>query len=279
VALPRLRLLVADADGLMRAGIRSTLEQSQFTVVGEAETGSKLLPAVRRTAPDVVLLNLEMPELDGLACLERLTARHPEVIVVMLATTSALAQMHAAFVRGARGWIMKSIAADELGSAIAQTLAATVFHRYGPVVDSGAEARTAGLSSRELEILRLVGRGHSNKQIAEELWITVQTVKFHLTNVYRKLVLPNRTAAARWAHESGLLAQAPNARSHDRTDRGSAPPAANARDETFPSPAEWVTRLGQARSESTGPIPARTAPDARGAGLPGGGDRRQARGG
>jgi DNA-binding NarL/FixJ family response regulator len=207
VVRPCTRLLVADADGLMRAGIRTALKGSRFTVVGEAETGSKILPTVRKTAPDVVLLNLEMPELDGLACLERLTSRHPDVIVVMLATTAAPAQIRAAFIGGAQGWILKTIEAEDLGPAIAQMLAATVFHLFGPAIDSSAEARAAGLSARELETVRLVARGYSNKRIAAELWITVQTVKFHLTNVYRKLDLPNRTAAARWAHESNLLTQ------------------------------------------------------------------------
>lgn len=223
-ARPCTRLLVADADGLMRAGIRSALEDSRFVVVGEAETGSRLLPAVRQTAPDLVLLNPEMPELDGLTCLERITTRHPEVIVVMFASTATPAQIQAAFVRGAQGWILKSIEAEDLGPAIAETLAATVFQLYGPVIDDSAEARTAGLTTRELEILRLVGRGYSNKQIATELWITVQTVKFHLTNVYRKLELPNRTAAARWAHESGVLSRRADSGSRDRPDEGGTSP-------------------------------------------------------
>jgi DNA-binding NarL/FixJ family response regulator len=285
VPRPSVRLLVADADGLMRAGVRSALKESQFTVVGEADTGSKLLPAVRQTAPDVVLLNPEMPELDGLMCLERLTARHPEVIVVMLATSATPAQMHAAFVRGAQGWIMKTIGAEELGPAIAETLAATVFHLYGPVVESGVEANAAGLSSRELEILRLVGRGCSNKQIATELWITVQTVKFHLTNVYRKLELPNRTAAARWAHESGLLARGSDSRPRGETHDGATwppPSSSDVDDATLPSPTEWTTKRRQAGSRSIGPIarpvPIRSAPDDRGSKRPGEDGQRRARG-
>jgi DNA-binding NarL/FixJ family response regulator len=205
-----LRLLVADDHALTRAGIRHALEErGEFTVVGEADAGPKVVPLVGQTSPDVVLLDTDMPGLDGLTCLERLKARFPDVAVIMLAADATPAQLQAAFARGARGWILKTIDPEELGPAIVHALQASVFVPYGPVNDDSAAARTAGLSPRELDIVRLVGRGYSNKQIAGELWITVQTVKFHLTNIYRKLGLPNRTAAARWAHESGLLLGAP----------------------------------------------------------------------
>jgi len=201
-----MRLLIADDHALTRAGIRSALEaREEFTVVGEADTGPKVVPLVGRTEPEVVLLDTEMPGLDGLTCLERLRTQFPEIAVIMLAADASPAQLQAAFARGARGWILKTIDPAELGPAIVHALEGSVFVPYGPVNDDSATARTAGLSGREVEIIRLIGRGYSNKQIATELWITVQTVKFHLTNIYRKLELPNRTAAARWAHQSGLL--------------------------------------------------------------------------
>jgi DNA-binding NarL/FixJ family response regulator len=205
-----MRLLIADDHALTRAGIRFALdEREEFTVVGEAETGPQVLPLVGQTTPDVVLLDTDMPGLDGLTCLERMQTRYPDVAVVMLADDANPAQLQAAFARGARGWILKTIDPQELGPAIVHALDASVFVPYGPVHDDDAAARNAGLSGRELDIIRLIGRGYTNKQIATELWITVQTVKFHLTNIYRKLGLPNRTAAARWAHESGLLIGAP----------------------------------------------------------------------
>jgi DNA-binding NarL/FixJ family response regulator len=200
-----IRLLVADDDGLTRAGIRVALEGSQFTIVGEAETGPKVVPAVGRTKAEIVLLDAEIAGFDGLRCLERLATCYPGVAVVMLATEATPAQLQAAFAAGARGWVIKTIEPEDLGPAIAHALTATVLLPYGPEVDEHAAARIVGLSNRELDSLRLVGLGYSNKEIAAELWITVQTVKFHLSNVYRKLGLPNRTAAARWAHESGLL--------------------------------------------------------------------------
>lgn len=207
-----MRLLIADDHALTRAGVRYALEaRPDFTVVGEADTGPKVLPLVGRTTPDVLLLDTEMPGLDGLTCLERMQERFPETAVIMLAAEASPAQLQAAFARGARGWILKTIEPSELGPAIVHAIDGSVFVPYGPITDDSATARAAGLSGRELEIIRLVGRGYSNKQIATELWITVQTVKFHLTNVYRKLDLPNRTAAARWAHQAGLLIGAPSA--------------------------------------------------------------------
>jgi DNA-binding NarL/FixJ family response regulator len=201
-----MRLLVADDHAITRAGIRYALEgQERITVVGEAETGPKVLPLVGRTSPDVVLLDIDMPGLDGLTCLERMQTRYPDVAVIMLAVDASPAQVQAAFARGARGWILKTIDPQELGPAIKHAREADVRVPYGPVRDDDAPARAAGLSGRELDILRPLGRGSSNKEIAAELDITVQTVKFHLTNIYRKLRLSNRTAAARWAREAGLV--------------------------------------------------------------------------
>jgi DNA-binding NarL/FixJ family response regulator len=201
-----MRLLIADDHALTRAGIRHALQNAGlFTVVAEADTSAKVLPLVGRTEPDVVLLDTDMPGQDSLACLERLQARFPNVTVLMLADDASPTKLQAAFARGARGWIMKTIDPADLAAAIASALDAKVFVPYGPVHDDSESARQSGITERELEIVRLLGLGLSNKAIAAELWVTVQTVKFHLTNIYRKLGLANRTAVARWAHEAGLL--------------------------------------------------------------------------
>jgi len=201
----RMRLLIAEDHPLVRSGIRIALEQrDDFELVGEAVVGPQVLPLVGQTQPEVVLLDSDMPGLDRLTCLERLGARFPEVAVVILGAEADPVQLQAAFARGARGWILKTIETHNLGSAIIQALEGTVFAPYGPLHDDGFAARSAGLTERELDIVRLVARGYSNKQIALELFVTVQTVKFHLTSIYRKLEQPNRTAVARWAHESGL---------------------------------------------------------------------------
>jgi DNA-binding NarL/FixJ family response regulator len=204
------RILLADDHPLFLVGIRRALEHAgEFEVVGEAHDGSEVLPLVGRTEPDVVLLDLRMPGMDGIECLERLRARHAAVDVVMLANEADPAQIEAAFVRGARGFVVKTIDPDELAPSILDALSSSEPRAYGlAVLNDAVVAATAGLSERELEILRTVSRGLSNKAIARELWISEQTVKFHLTNIYRKLGISNRTEAARWALGRGIHSEA-----------------------------------------------------------------------
>jgi DNA-binding NarL/FixJ family response regulator len=176
-----------------------------FEIVGEAGNGAQVLPLVRSRRVDAVLLDLRMPAMDGFRCLERLRARHPGVKVVVIASESDPALIEAAFKRGACGYIVKTVEARDLGAAIREALNGTAFHASGlPGVSDTTVAHAAGLSEREVDVVRAVGRGLSNKAIAHELWISEQTVKFHLRNVYRKLDVSNRTEAARWAHDNGI---------------------------------------------------------------------------
>jgi DNA-binding NarL/FixJ family response regulator len=200
------RILLADDHGLMLAGARHALvADGGFDVVGEAGTGPEVLPLVKQVAPDVVLLDLRMPGIDGLGCLQRIRSAYPNVKVVMCSMSSDLDHIEGAFKRGACGYILKAIEPRDLGSAIRQAIEGTAYHAFGlPAMDADTGGRTAGLSDRELEVVKLVSRGLSNKAIAEDLWVTVQTVKFHLTSIYRKLGISNRTEAASWAHRKGL---------------------------------------------------------------------------
>jgi DNA-binding NarL/FixJ family response regulator len=190
----------------MLAGARRALElDGGFEVVGEARTGSQVLPLVGRTAPDAVLLDLRMPGVDGLGCLQRIREEHPDVKVVMCSMSADPDQIQGAFKRGACGYVLKTINPIDLGSAIRQAVEGTAYHALGlPAMDEETVARSAGLTEREVEIVKAVSRGLSNKAIAAELWITVQTVKFHLTSIYRKLGISNRTEAANWALRTGL---------------------------------------------------------------------------
>ncbi len=201
-----MKILIADDHQLMLAGVRQVLElDGGFEVVAEAHHGTEVVPLVGQTQPEVVLLDMRMPGLDGLVCLDRLRARHPEVRVVMCSMSADPAQIQSAFKRGACGYIVKSINPRDLGSAIRQAVDGTAYHALGlPAINEDTVARAAGLTSRELEIMKAVARGLANKAIAKELWITEQTVKFHLTNIYRKLRVSNRTEAARWAMNHGL---------------------------------------------------------------------------
>jgi DNA-binding NarL/FixJ family response regulator len=200
-----MRIVLADDHGLMLAGARFTLEADGFDVVGEAHSGPQVLPLVARTNPEVVLLDLRMPGIDGLECLSRIRDRHPDVKVVMCSMSNDADQIQGAFRRGACGYILKTIDPIDLGSAIRQAVYGTAFHALGlPAMNEESAANAAGLTDREVEILKAISSGRSNKAVAAELWVTVQTVKFHLTSIFRKLGVSNRTEAADWAHEKGL---------------------------------------------------------------------------
>jgi len=203
------RIVIADDHPVMLAGVRKVLEgDGGFEVVGETHVAAKILPLVGQTNPDVVLLDMRMPGMDGLSTLDRLRARYPDVHVVMCSMGADPEQIQAAFKRGASGYIVKSVDPRDLGSAIRQAVDGTAYHALGlPAINEDTVAKAAGLTEREFEIMKAVARGLANKTIAKELWITEQTVKFHLTNVYRKLGISNRTEAARWALSRGLQEQ------------------------------------------------------------------------
>jgi DNA-binding NarL/FixJ family response regulator len=201
------KVLLADDHPLMIGGIRRALEECEdFEVVGEAYDGTQVLPMVRNTDPDLVLLDLRMPGMDGFTCIDLLQKRHPDVKVVVISGSSDPEHIEAAFKRGASGYVVKGINPVDLPSALRQAFDGTVYHPIGmPEESEGAAAKAAGLTEREAAILNGVARGLSNQAIGKELWVTEQTVKFHLTNVYRKLGVANRTEAARYAYQHGLV--------------------------------------------------------------------------
>jgi DNA-binding NarL/FixJ family response regulator len=197
------RILIVEDHELMLEGIRHALAlDGCFQLVGEARTGSEILPLVDRTNPHVVMLD---NCIDGLGYLKRIRARHPNVKVVIWSRSTDFDHIQAAFQRGACGYILTSISASDLGPAIRQAVDGTAYHALGlPAINEKAAARAAGLSDREADILKGVAGGRSNKAIAADLSITAPTVKFHLTSIYRKLAISNRTEAALWAISKGL---------------------------------------------------------------------------
>jgi DNA-binding NarL/FixJ family response regulator len=203
----QLRLVIADDHRLMLAALRLVFDRdSGFEVVGEAKDGTEVLPLVARTHPDLVLLDLRMPRMDGLACLEHLRTRFPNVRTAVLSAVEEPDVVAAAFRHGAAAFILKRIDPMDLAAAIRQAMEGTVYQPLGGAqngVDPVVQA--SGLTPRELEILTLVAEGKSNKQIAAQLYLAVQTVKFHLTSLYRKLDAATRTEAVREAYRQGLL--------------------------------------------------------------------------
>jgi DNA-binding NarL/FixJ family response regulator len=203
-----MRVLIADDHPLILAGIKRALEEDdQFEVVAEARVGSQVLPLVSQTQPDLALLDLRMPEMDGLACLDRIRKEHPKVKVVILSVSTDPEVVQTVLNHGAAAYVVKSVNPIDLSSALRQALEGTVFSAVGlPEKTAQQDAvKAAGLTDRETTILKALARGLSNEAIGKELWVAQQTVKFHLTNIYRKLDVKNRTEAARYAYEHGLI--------------------------------------------------------------------------
>jgi len=202
-----LKVLIADDHQLLVDGTKQALEKAGgFEVVGEASNGAQVLPLVRRLRPDLVLLDWRMPQMDGLTCLAKIRKDFPDVKVAMLSVSQDPELIQAALKRGASAYIVKTVDPDDLAAALRQAMGGNVFTTVGVSEDPGERAaKDAGLTERELVIVRAVARGLSNEAIAKELWVAEQTVKFHLTNIYRKLDVSNRTEAARYAFEQGLV--------------------------------------------------------------------------
>jgi DNA-binding NarL/FixJ family response regulator len=191
----------------MLDAIRLTLEQSEdIELVGEALTGSEALPLIGRTHPDLVLLDIRMPQMDGLTCLGKIRERHPKIKVVILSGIDEPEQIQTALKHGASAFVVKHVDPRDLASALRQAMAGTVFQMLGSGESSEENAaKAAGVTESEMRVLTALARGLSNKQIAAELFITEQTVKFHLTNIYRKLHVANRTEATRYAYQHGIV--------------------------------------------------------------------------
>jgi DNA-binding NarL/FixJ family response regulator len=202
-----IRVVIADDHRLMLEAVKTALEQAQdIEVVGEAMTGSQVLPLVAQTNPDLVVLDIRMPEMDGLTCLDRLRQRYPRVKVVMLSAADDRHLIESALSRGASAFVLKHIEPRDLASALRQACDGSVFRTLGePRQDDGGAAKEAGLTTSELRILKALAAGSSNKEIAKDLWLSEQTVKFHLRNIYRKLDVANRTEASRFAYQHGLV--------------------------------------------------------------------------
>ena len=204
----RLRILLADDHQLILDGIRNALQEAgeEFEIVGEATRGSQVLPLVKRTQPDVVMLDLRMPEVDGLVCLDQIKRHHPGTKVIVLSVSAERSLIDNVLKRGASAYIVKSVNPVDLPAVIRQAVEGTVYTAIGLPDDvSSRTAKAAGLTERELAILTALAHGLSNAAIANQLWLAQQTVKFHLTNIYRKLGVTNRTEAARYAYQQGLI--------------------------------------------------------------------------
>jgi DNA-binding NarL/FixJ family response regulator len=202
-----LKVLIADGNRLMLAGFRRALEPvDDIDVVGSTHWGPEVLPLIERRRPDVVVIELSMRTREGESCLDAICSTHPGVKVVVLSSSTSPEVIRSALSRGARALIATAVNPLDIPSALRQAYEETVYHAYGFVDAPEDELRSAGLTEREITMLKALARGLSNKAISQELWVTEQTVKFHLGNLYRKLGVQNRLAAASFAHQHGIAA-------------------------------------------------------------------------
>jgi DNA-binding NarL/FixJ family response regulator len=205
--MSKLKVLLADDHRLMLEAVRVAIAgEDDFEVVAVTTEATRVLALVADVRPDLVVLDVRMPELDGITCLKRIRERFPKVVVVMLSASEDPAIMSGALANGAAAFVLKHIDPHELPGVLRQAVAGTVFQSAGVFASAGANlAADSGLTVKEHEILNLLSLGMSNRQIAQELWVAEQTVKFHLSNIYRKLEVRNRTAAIHAAQSRGLI--------------------------------------------------------------------------
>ena len=208
-----IRLLVADDHEVIRTGLASLLAGSDIEIVGEAATGKETVTVAEKVRPDVILLDIRMPDGDGLSTLETLRAKVPESRVVMLSTYDNPTYIARAVALGASDYVLKGSSRDAILATITAAAEGESPSRSGELrrVAGAMKIRQAldddevPLTQRETQVLRHVALGLSNKEIGRSLEISVETVKEHVQNILRKITVSDRTQAAVWAVRSGLV--------------------------------------------------------------------------
>jgi len=208
-----IRVLVADDHAIVRKGIRALLAtEPDIEVVGEVEDGEEAVAEADRLRPDVILMDLVMPEMDGIEAIRRITACQPEACILVLTSFAADDKVFPAIKAGALGYLLKDSSPGELVQAIHQiyrgesSLHPTIARKLLQELSRPSERPPTPepLTEREVEVLRLVARGQSNREIADQLVISEATVRTHVSNILGKLHLASRTQAALYALREGL---------------------------------------------------------------------------
>jgi DNA-binding NarL/FixJ family response regulator len=206
-----LTVVIADDHPLMLAGVRRVLERDELiSVVGEAHSGPELIAMVERRRPETVVMDLRMPGMPGNDCIQKLRACWPELKIVVLSASDEPSVIDAALAAGASSFVVKSVEPSDLTALIRQVASGDVYHAGSRSRRVEAFAEPTGVSSlltaREQTILAAIAAGMTTAAISKDLWVSEHTVKFHLTNIYRKLGVPNRAAAIRYALDHDLVA-------------------------------------------------------------------------
>lgn len=208
-----IRLLVADDHAVVRAGVASMVRESDITIVAEACDGAQALQLAQQHRPDVVLLDVRMPEVDGMSCLSKLKSALPQIPVVIFTAQDNPTYIARAVALGAAGYLVKNASKAELISAVQQVASGEMLwsrenlRRVSGGLNNSKPSNDLDvpLTKRESEVLKQLALGLSNKEIAQALSISYETVKEHVQHVLRKLGVSDRTQAAVWAVRKGLV--------------------------------------------------------------------------
>jgi DNA-binding NarL/FixJ family response regulator len=208
LAAERIKVLIADDHPLIIAGIRRTIENvDDMEVVGEARSVRELMRLIGRRRPDLVLMDLKMPGVVGVEAILHIRQRWPKIKTVVLSACDDRSTIEQALHAGASAYVLKSAQTVDIASVLRKTSGGAVFHApAGPPAASGTPdgPLIPALTGRERSILSAVASGLTTSAISRELWISEHTIKFHLTNIYRKLGVANRAGAVRYAMENGI---------------------------------------------------------------------------
>jgi DNA-binding NarL/FixJ family response regulator len=211
-----IRVFLVDDHELFLSGVRSELAGNErFEIVGSAADVDDAVTGIRRTVPDIVLIDVHMPGGGGLSVIANVTETHPDVRFLALSVSDAPDDVIAMIRAGARGYVTKSIAADDLADAVARTadgdavfsprLAGFVLDAFAGALPRPSDPELDQLTPREREVLRQIARGYTYKQVARRLSISVKTVETHVSAVLRKLQLSSRHELARWASDRRIV--------------------------------------------------------------------------
>ncbi|MDI6690148.1 MAG: response regulator transcription factor [Actinomycetota bacterium] len=215
--MEKIKVLLADDHAILREGMRLLLEkESDMEVIGEAADGEEAIEKTREFLPDVVVMDIGMPKLNGLEATRRVKAENPHIGVLVLTIYEDDEYVFNLLKTGATGYLLKKVAASELVNAIravhhgelllSTSIAKKLIDNYIQEPKKPKEKKFCdGLTDREIEILKLIAQGASNKEIAEKLYLSVKTVETHRTHIFRKLDIHDRTQAAAYAIRKGLL--------------------------------------------------------------------------
>ncbi len=215
-----MRVLLADDHALFRAGIASLLKAWGLDVVGQAGDGEEAVLQARQVRPDLIFMDISMPRRNGLEATRIIKAEMPDVQIVMLTVSDDDANLFEAIKSGAEGYLLKNLREEEFARLLSRvgqgeplispSLAAKLLREFARLKSEQGHAAADELTDREKEVLAQVARGATNKEIATTLFISENTVNFHMKHILAKLHLRNRAQVVAWAHEHGLLSSRQN---------------------------------------------------------------------